>query len=49
VERRIVAQAPVIFTSHGLSAVLVNPELQGYELTPIGVPQWHHVAVQRSP
>jgi len=47
-ERRIVAQAPVIFASHGISAVLVNPELQGYELTPIGVRQWHLVEVNRS-
>jgi oligopeptide transport system substrate-binding protein len=47
-ERRIVAQAPVIFTSHGLSAVLVNPEMHGYELTSIGVPQWHKVEVHRS-
>ena len=47
VERRIVDQAPVVFTSHGLAAVLVSPDLDGYVLTPIGVPQWHRVAVQR--
>jgi ABC-type transport system substrate-binding protein len=46
-ERRIVAQAPVVFTSHGISAVLVNPDLEGYVLTPIGVPQWHRVDVRR--
>ncbi len=46
-ERRIVAQAPVVFTSHGLTAVLVSPALEGYVLTPIGVPQWHRVAVRR--
>jgi len=46
-ERRIVKEAPVVFTSHGISAVLVSPDLQGYELTPIGVPQWHRVNVQR--
>jgi ABC-type transport system substrate-binding protein len=46
-ERRIVAQAPVVFTSHGISAVLVSPELEGYELTSIGVPQWHRVTVRR--
>ena len=46
-ERRIVAQAPVVFTSHGISAVLVNPELEGYVLTPIGVPQWHRVDLRR--
>ncbi len=48
VERLIVEQAPVIFTSHGLSAVLVSPELQGYELTPIDVRQWHQVSIERS-
>ncbi len=47
VERQIVAQAPVVFTSHGLSAVLVSPDLEGYVLTPIGVPQWHRVGVRR--
>jgi ABC-type transport system substrate-binding protein len=46
-ERRIVSQAPVVFATHGISAVLVSPDLQGYVLTPIGVPQWHHVAVRR--
>lgn len=46
-ERLIVEQAPVIFTSHGLSAVLINPELQGYVLTPIGVRQWHQVSIDR--
>ncbi|UCC50276.1 MAG: peptide ABC transporter substrate-binding protein [Anaerolineaceae bacterium] len=46
-ERRIVQQAPVVFTSHGISAVLVSSDLQGYELTPIGVPQWHRVNVRR--
>jgi ABC-type oligopeptide transport system substrate-binding subunit len=46
-ERQIVQQAPVVFTSHRISAVLVNPDLRGYELTPIGVPQWHRVNVQR--
>lgn len=48
IERRIVDQAPVIFTDHGISAVLVNPELHGWELTPIGVPQLHKVSVDRS-
>jgi len=46
-ERRIVDEAPVVFTSHGLSAVLVSPDLEGYVLTPIGVPQWHRVGVRR--
>lgn len=42
-EQRIVEAAPVIFTSHSLSAVLVKPELQNYVLTPLGVRQWHLV------
>ena len=46
-EQRIVEAAPVVFTDHDISAVLVNPELEGYQLTPIGVPQWHRVIKQR--
>lgn len=46
-ERRIVEAAPVVFTNHDISAVLVNPDLEGYQLTPIGVPQWHRVIKQR--
>lgn len=42
-EREIVAAAPVVFVSHGLSAVLVKPRVQNYVLTPIGVPQWDRV------
>jgi ABC-type transport system substrate-binding protein len=49
IERRIVAAAPVVFTSHGISAVLVKPGLEGYVLTPIGIPQWQHVTKQRIP
>jgi ABC-type transport system substrate-binding protein len=44
-ERLIVAQAPVVFVSHGVSAVLVKPRLQNYVLTPIGVTQWHEVSL----
>lgn len=43
IEQQIIADAPVVFTSHGLTAVLVKPHLQNYVLTPIGVPQWHRV------
>ena len=46
-ERRIVAEAPVVFTNHDISAVLASPALEGYKLTPIGVPQWHRVSKQR--
>ncbi|HRQ40338.1 MAG TPA: peptide ABC transporter substrate-binding protein [Chloroflexota bacterium] len=47
IEDEIVADAPVIFLNHGLSAVLVSPELQNYVLTPFGVRQWHLLAVNR--
>ena len=43
-ERRIVEAAPVVFIEHDISAVLVSPNLEGYELTPIGIPQWHRVS-----
>ncbi|MDT8306676.1 MAG: peptide ABC transporter substrate-binding protein [Anaerolineae bacterium] len=47
IEDDIVAAAPAVFISHSLSAVLVNPALKNYELTPIGVPQWHRVWLER--
>ncbi len=46
-ERRIVEAAPVVFTDHDIAAVLINPDLEGYQLTPIGVPQWHRVTKKR--
>lgn len=46
-EQMIVEAAPVVFVSHGLSAVLVKPGVQGYVLTPLGVPQWHRVSLTR--
>ncbi len=46
-ERRIVEAAPVVFTEHSISAVLASPNLEGYELTPIGIPQWHRVSKKR--
>jgi oligopeptide transport system substrate-binding protein len=42
-ERRIVQAAPVVFLSHGIAAELVNPNLEGYKLTAIGIPQWQRV------
>lgn len=45
-EQQIVAAAPAIFISHPLAAVLVKPAIQGYVLTPIGVPQWHRLSRQ---
>ncbi len=47
IERRIVADAPVVFVSHALQAALVSPDLDGYVLTPLGVRQWHRVGVDR--
>ena len=44
IERLIVDEAPVVFTTHSLSAVLVKPDVQNYFLTPMGVRQWHLVA-----
>jgi oligopeptide transport system substrate-binding protein len=40
-ESTLIEAAPAVFISHSLSAVLVSPALDGYVLTPIGVPQWH--------
>ena len=47
-ERRIVKAAPVVFTSHAMTAVLVSPRLENYVLTPMGVPQWHRVAKRQA-
>jgi len=44
IERLIVDEAPVVFTTHSLSAVLVKPNVQNYVLTPMGVRQWQQVA-----
>ena len=46
-ERMIVREAPAVFVSHGITAVLVKPYLEGYVLTPIGIPQWHRVRINR--
>ena len=46
-EQKIVDQAPVVFMSHSVSAVLVKPHLQNYILSPIGVTQWHTVSVSK--
>lgn len=47
IEEQIIAAAPAVYISHSLSALLVSPDLQNYELTPIGVPQWHRVRLER--
>jgi oligopeptide transport system substrate-binding protein len=43
IEQRLVDAAPRILLAHDLNTILVSPRLQGYELTPISVPQWHRV------
>ena len=47
IEEQLIRQAPAVFVAHSLSAVLVSPDVQGYELTPIGVPQWHRLSLTR--
>ncbi len=47
IEEQLIARAPAVFVAHSLSAVLVSPAVQGYELTPIGVPQWHRLSLSR--
>ena len=37
-EQMVVDDAPVLFTTHSLSYVLVKPHVKGYVLTPVGVP-----------
>ncbi|MCA9972393.1 MAG: peptide ABC transporter substrate-binding protein [Anaerolineales bacterium] len=45
-EQAIVAQYPVIFLAHGVSTILVKPDVQNYVLTPMGVAQWGSVSKQ---
>ncbi len=45
IEQKIIDEAASVFVSHGLSAVLVKPRIQGYVLTAIGVPQWHRITL----
>jgi ABC-type transport system substrate-binding protein len=47
IEEREVSDAPVVLVSHDLSAVLVKPYLRAYSLTPIGVPIWRYLTVDR--
>ena len=47
-EQMIVDDAPVIFTEHSLSHVLVKPYLKGYVLTPIGVPIERYLSIDAS-
>lgn len=45
IETELIAAAPSVFIAHGQTAVLVKPRVQNYVLTPIGVPQWHHLSL----
>jgi ABC-type oligopeptide transport system substrate-binding subunit len=47
IERMIVEDAPVLFLTHSLAAELVKPYVENYVWTPIGVAQWHQVALDR--
>ena len=44
-EQIIVDDAAVLFTTHGLSHVLVKPYVQGYVLTPIDVPLERYLSI----
>jgi oligopeptide transport system substrate-binding protein len=44
-EQMIVDDAAVLFTTHGLSHVLVKPYVQGYVLTPISVPLERYLSI----
>ncbi|HZY40787.1 MAG TPA: peptide ABC transporter substrate-binding protein, partial [Anaerolineae bacterium] len=47
-EQLIVDEAPVIFTTHGLSHVLVKPYIVGYVLNTIGVPLERYLSIDAS-
>ena len=44
-EQLIVDDAPVIFTTHSLSHVLVKPYVQGFVLTPISIPLERYLSI----
>lgn len=46
-EEMIIEDAPAAFINHSLTAILVKPYVKGYELTPLGVPQWHRITIDR--
>jgi oligopeptide transport system substrate-binding protein len=47
-EQQIVDDAPMIFTTHSLSHVLVKPYLQGYTLVPIDIPLEKYLSIDAS-
>jgi oligopeptide transport system substrate-binding protein len=46
-EQMIVDDAPVLFTTHGISYVLVKPYVKGYVLTPISIPIERYLSLER--
>lgn len=47
-EQLIVNDAPVLFTSHGLSYVVVKPFVKGYVLTPLDIPIERYLSIDAS-
>jgi oligopeptide transport system substrate-binding protein len=47
-EEMIVNDAPVLFTSHDLSYVVVKPYVKGYKLTPINMPIERYLSIDAS-
>ncbi len=47
-EQIIVDDAPVVFTTHALSHVLVKPHIKGYVLTPIDIPLERYLSIDPS-
>jgi oligopeptide transport system substrate-binding protein len=45
IEQLIVNDAPVIFTTHSLSHLLVKPYIKGYVLTPISIPLERYLSI----
>ncbi len=46
-ETALLEAAPGVFLTHPLYAALVKPYIQNYTLTPIGVPYWHLLQIER--
>ena len=47
IEAALIEAAPAVYVSHSLAATLVKPYIESYHLTPIGVPQWHRLRIER--
>jgi oligopeptide transport system substrate-binding protein len=47
-EQMIVNDAPVLFTTHGLSFELVKPYIKGFVLTPIDIPIERYLSIDAS-